>query len=135
MRSGRVGVVAAALLATAATWTILAQRARFVGPPSGNTANVLPDGDIEVPTSGGSGQPGVDANPAAEFHPDIPKAWDDEAVATMEVPLAERDRSPRYMSAEEYYKLKVRPIYRSYPAYAKGREPAGYIESLKQRDP
>ena len=39
------------------------------------------------------------------------------------------------MSAEEYYKLKVRPIYRSYPAYAKGREPAGYLESLKQKDP
>jgi hypothetical protein len=39
------------------------------------------------------------------------------------------------MSAEEYYKLKVRPIYRSYPAYAKGREPAGYLDSLKQKDP
>jgi hypothetical protein len=39
------------------------------------------------------------------------------------------------MSAEEYYKLKVRPIYRPYLVYAKGREPAGYIESLKQKDP
>jgi hypothetical protein len=29
----------------------------------------------------------------------------------------------------------VRPIYRFYPAYAKGREPAGYLESLKQKDP
>ena len=72
---------------------------------------------------------------AQEFHPDIPRAWDDKAVHGLEVPLAQRDRSPRYMSAEEYYKLKVRPIYRSYPAYAKGREPAGYLESLKQRDP
>jgi hypothetical protein len=34
------------------------------------------------------------------------------------------------MSAEEYYKLKVRPIYRSYPVYAKGREPAGYLETI-----
>ena len=39
------------------------------------------------------------------------------------------------MTAEENYKLKVRPIYRSYQAYVKGREPAGYIESLKQREP
>lgn len=39
------------------------------------------------------------------------------------------------MTAEEYYKLKVRPIYRSYPMYVKGREPAGYIESLKQKEP
>ena len=41
----------------------------------------------------------------------------------MELPLVQRDRSPRYMSSAEYYALKVRPIYRSYPAYAAGREP------------
>jgi Di-haem oxidoreductase, putative peroxidase len=69
------------------------------------------------------------------FHPDIPRVWDDQAVETMEVPLAQRDRSPRYMSSAEYYALKVRPIYRSYPAYAKGREPAGYLESLKEKEP
>ena len=69
------------------------------------------------------------------FHPNIPKVWDDRAVETMEVPLAQRDRSPRYMTSAEYYTLKVRPIYRSYPAYAKGREPAGYLESLKEKEP
>ena len=69
------------------------------------------------------------------FDPDIPKVWDDRAVETMEVPLAQRDRSPRYMSSAEYYALKVRPIYRAYPAYAKGREPAGYLESLKEKEP
>ena len=69
------------------------------------------------------------------FHPDIPKAWDDVAVESMELPLAQRDRSPRYMSSAEYYALKVRPIYRSYPVYAPGREPAGYAESLKQKEP
>jgi hypothetical protein len=72
---------------------------------------------------------------AQTFHPDIPKAWDDKAVEALEVSLAQRDRSPRHMSAEEYYKLKVRPIYRSYPVYAKGRAPADYLESLKQKDP
>jgi len=29
----------------------------------------------------------------------------------------------------------VRPLYRSYPMYVKGREPAGYLNSLKQKDP
>src|SRR5215469_3491542 len=58
---------------------------------------------------------------AQTFHPDIPKAWDDAEVARFEMPLAQRDRSPRYMTAEEYYALKVRPIYRSYPMYAHGR--------------
>ncbi|MBV9198425.1 MAG: hypothetical protein JOY83_01580, partial [Alphaproteobacteria bacterium] len=72
---------------------------------------------------------------AQTFHPDIPKAWDDAEVARFEMPLAQRGRSPRHMSAAEYYALKVRPVYRSYPMYAPGREPAGYIESLKQKEP
>src|SRR5271170_3616839 len=72
---------------------------------------------------------------AQTFHPDIPQAWDDKEVERLELPLAQRDRSPRYMTAEQYYALKVRPIYRSYPAYAKGMEPAGYLESLKQKEP
>jgi hypothetical protein len=72
---------------------------------------------------------------AQTFHPDIPRAWDDQEVARLEVPLAQRDRSPRYLSSEEYYALKVRPIYRTYPVYIAGREPAGYLESLKQKEP
>jgi hypothetical protein len=72
---------------------------------------------------------------AQTFHPDIPKAWDDREVGRFEMPLAQRDRSPRYMSAEEYYALKVRPIYRSYPMYAPGRDPEGYIGSLKKKEP
>lgn len=69
------------------------------------------------------------------FHPVIPKAWDDAAVESMELPLAQRDRSPRYLTSAEYYALTVRPIYRSYPAYAAGREPVGYLDSLKQKAP
>jgi len=72
---------------------------------------------------------------AQTFVPDIPRAWDDDAVEGFELPLAQRDRTPRYMTAEQYYALTVRPIYRSYPAYAKGREPAGYLDSLRAKDP
>jgi len=72
---------------------------------------------------------------AQEFKPDIPKAWDDKEVERFEVPLAQRDRSPRYMSAKDYYALKVRPIYRTYPVYVPGREPAGYRDSLLQKEP
>jgi hypothetical protein len=72
---------------------------------------------------------------AQTFHPDIPRAWDDKEVARFEVPLAQRDRSPRYLTSEDYYALKVRPIYRTYPVYIAGREPAGYFESLKQKEP
>ncbi|HEY3442684.1 MAG TPA: di-heme oxidoredictase family protein [Paludibaculum sp.] len=72
---------------------------------------------------------------AQSFQPEIPRIWDEKELERFEVPLAQRDRSPRYMTPEEYYKLKVRLIYRTYPVYAPGREPAGYIESLKQKEP
>ena len=69
------------------------------------------------------------------LRPEIPRVWDDEQVARFELPLAQRDRSPRYPNSQQYYALKVRPIYRWYPVYAPGREPAGYRESLKQKEP
>jgi hypothetical protein len=69
------------------------------------------------------------------FHPVIPKAWDDKEVAAFELPLAQADRSPRYPTAEQYYAMKVRPVYRSYRTYAKDREPAGYRESLMEKEP
>ena len=67
--------------------------------------------------------------------PVIPKTWDDDAIATLEVPLANPVGSPKHISAEYYYKIPVRPIYKSYPVYAPGHEPQGYIEWLKQQDP
>jgi hypothetical protein len=79
-----------------------------------------------LPAFAAAGQP---------FHPDIPRAWDDREVAAFQVPLAQRDRSPRYLSSKEYYALRVRPIYRTYPVYAPGREPAGYLEGLAQKEP
>jgi mono/diheme cytochrome c family protein len=72
---------------------------------------------------------------AQAFHPVIPRAWDDREVETFEVPLAQPDRSPRYLTAAEYYALEVMPIYRGYSVYSPGREPAGYMESLKQKEP
>jgi len=62
---------------------------------------------------------------AQEFHPDIPRVWDNSAVKNLELPLAQRDRSPRYITAEEYYKLKVRPIYRPYPVMCRVRSRQG----------
>jgi mono/diheme cytochrome c family protein len=71
----------------------------------------------------------------AAFTPSIPKTWDDEAVARVEVPLANPAYSPVHVSADVYYRLPVRPVYKSYPVYAPGREPAGYFEWLRQQEP
>lgn len=72
---------------------------------------------------------------AQPFTPKIPKFWDDHEVERFEVPLANPKYSPRHMSSAEYYALKVRPIYKTYPVYAPGREPAGYREHLKTLEP
>jgi mono/diheme cytochrome c family protein len=67
--------------------------------------------------------------------PQVPKAWDDAAVAELEVPLANPEHSPIHVSAELYYRIPVRVIYRSYPAYYPRREPAGYQEWLNRQEP
>ena len=43
--------------------------------------------------------------------------------------------SPKQVPADYYYRVPVRPIYKSYPVYAAGHEPTGYLESLKHKDP
>jgi hypothetical protein len=65
----------------------------------------------------------------------VPTTWDDAAIATLEVPLANPAASPKQITTDYYYKIPVRPIYKSYPIYAPGREPAGYTEWLKKQTP
>jgi len=69
------------------------------------------------------------------FRPIIPKTWDAEALARLEVPLPNPEFSPKAVPVEYYYRIPVRPIHRGYAVYAPGREPPGYFEALKQREP
>src|SRR5215469_9160325 len=73
--------------------------------------------------------------PRQDFHPAIPKTWDDQAMATLEVPVANPIGSPKHVPADYYYRIPVRPIYKQYPVYAPGHEPPGYMEWLKQQGP
>jgi hypothetical protein len=73
------------------------------------------------------------AGPAATNS--IPKTWDDEPLVSMDVPLAVPSRSPTHVSSDFYYRIPVRKIYKQYPVYVPGKEPAGYLESLKARAP
>ena len=65
----------------------------------------------------------------------IPRAWDARELAAFELPLVRADRSAQHATPDYYYRLAVRPIYKSYPIYAPGREPAGYMEWLAQQEP
>jgi hypothetical protein len=67
--------------------------------------------------------------------PSIPKTWDDSALASLQLPLAEPGVSPKDVPADYYYRLPVRPIYRSYPVYHPSKEPAGYLDRLRRLEP
>ena len=67
--------------------------------------------------------------------PAIPRTWDDEAMLSLEVPLARAEASPKYVPSSYYYQMPVRPIYKSYPVYYPGKEPAGYMNSLSKETP
>ena len=65
----------------------------------------------------------------------VPLVWDDEALATMGVPLAVPEASPKFVSSDWYYRIPVRPIYKSYFIYRPDKEPPGYFEWLKRQEP
>ena len=67
--------------------------------------------------------------------PAIPRVWDDAEMATLQLPLVDTTASPKQISSDYYYRIPVRTIYRNYPVYAPGKEPAGYQEWLKQQEP
>jgi hypothetical protein len=67
--------------------------------------------------------------------PSVPHAWDDEAVRTMELPLTGLGVPAHHVSSEYYYQIPTSRIPKTYPVYAPGREPAGYLEWLKAQEP
>jgi hypothetical protein len=72
---------------------------------------------------------------AADSPRQIPKTWDDTEIRTHEIPLADPIGSPKHVSAEYYYRIPVRPIYKGYPVYAPDHEPPAYMEWLRQQEP
>jgi hypothetical protein len=72
---------------------------------------------------------------ASQANPSVMKTWDDAEVASSLVPLAQASASPVHVKADYYYRIPVRPIYKTYPIYAPGHEPAGYLQWLQQQEP
>jgi len=56
-------------------------------------------------------------------------------MAELQLPLVDAGASPKQVSSDYYYRIPVRTIYKSYPVYVTGKEPAGYFEWLKQQEP
>ncbi len=73
--------------------------------------------------------------PSTPLGSSIPRTWDEAALRTVEVPLANPEYSPVHVPASFYYQIPERPIYKTYPVYALGREPQGYWEELRSAVP
>lgn len=81
-----------------------------------------------VPAVGKRGKP-------IRFEPRIPKTWDEAALRTLELPLANPGLSPVHVSADYYERIPVLTVYKTYPVYAPGREPDGYFDALARMEP
>jgi hypothetical protein len=65
----------------------------------------------------------------------IPKTWDTQAIESFQLPLADSKLSIKLISSSYYYSIPVRPIYKSYAVYRPDREPRGYMDQLKRKEP
>ncbi|MDX1981522.1 MAG: hypothetical protein SFV51_14740 [Bryobacteraceae bacterium] len=72
---------------------------------------------------------------AQPFRPEIPRTWDEEAMRTLEVPLATPEVSPRHMPAERYYAIPEYTVYKTYPRHIPGRNDAEYFAWLREQEP
>jgi hypothetical protein len=67
--------------------------------------------------------------------PKIPKVWEQSELDRLDVPVPAPAYSHIAVSPDYYYRIPVATIYKSYPVYAPGRAPAGYMEKLKRLPP
>jgi hypothetical protein len=82
-----------------------------------------------------SSKPGQAQRAGRVGRPEIPRTWEDEFIATLEVPSPEPGYTPVHIKSAYYYRIPVRPVYRTYPWYRPGKEPPGYMEWLRSREP
>jgi hypothetical protein len=73
--------------------------------------------------------------PDAAYKPAIPKTWDEQALADLEVPLPNPEFSPKAVPGDYYYRIPVRRIYKGYTVHIPGKEPPGYLDWLKRQEP
>jgi hypothetical protein len=71
----------------------------------------------------------------SSFTPTIPRVWDDAEIARLQLPLIDTTASPKQITSDYYYRIPVRTIYKNYPVYRPGKEPAAYLDWLKEQEP
>jgi len=71
---------------------------------------------------------------AAETNWHVPRSWTDEKIAGFRLPLAGLNKPPQMLAEREYYALPENNL-KTYPVYTPDKEPANYLDWLKQQDP
>jgi mono/diheme cytochrome c family protein len=74
------------------------------------------------------------AQAPSTWTPQIPRVWDEDALAEWATPVARLDVRPTHLSPAAYYALPEENL-RSYPVYLPGREPQGYWQMLQTVGP
>jgi hypothetical protein len=67
--------------------------------------------------------------------PQIPKLWDESELAAMTLPPARKEGHIVYASSGYFYAMPGLEIYKTYPVYRPDREPPGYLDALRKREP
>jgi hypothetical protein len=72
---------------------------------------------------------------ALAFEQPVPRTWDEAALGSgiLSPPAAHAKVTP--VSAEYYYRIRERVMYRRYPVYASRSQPPGYLEKLALAEP
>jgi hypothetical protein len=72
--------------------------------------------------------------PNQPFTPVIPRVWNEVTIHDLELPRASKV-TVQHLSADFYYQIPERTIWKTYPVYAPGKEPAGYWQWLQRQKP
>jgi mono/diheme cytochrome c family protein len=69
----------------------------------------------------------------------VPKTWDQKAVDSLQLPLADPRATPTHVRADYYYKIPARPFVKTFPVYHPDHEPKvdgkNYLDWLKSQKP
>ena len=76
----------------------------------------------------------VRAQQSTPWRANVPKTWDEAALADWATPVAGLNVRPTHMTAKEFYALPVENL-RTYPVYLPDREPPEYWEMLQNVGP
>jgi hypothetical protein len=65
----------------------------------------------------------------------VPRAWDERAIERAILPPPVAGVRVEQITADYYYRMRERVIYRHHPVYSSSAEPAGYLARLAQVEP